>query len=215
MTNTPAPILIASIKSSEIEKQFNLSVDNSARFFSSGADVLTYWKNTKSTLPAYVFLDYGILSDNAPGLRVSKQIRDLEKQWDVTDTCKIYLMAEQPNALSEISAHRYGATGIIKKSCSDIQDILKQETSVINDFSISDIVEPANELSPALLRRMETIKGILRKFIGSAATKVAEQAHALLLSGQLEASEQAYIEYLVSRIPTDEMQVGFLSTVRK
>jgi len=212
-------ILIASAKSREFEQQFNLADHNLIHFFSNGGDALTFWKRTQWSPPAFVFLDYAAMSDNEPGLRISKQIRDLEKQWNVAETCKIYLMADQPNPMSEISAGRNGATGLIKKNCSEIIETINK---VKADASRANTNNNANgeddikqELSPDLLQRIEAVKNILRRFIGAAATKVGEDARALLLKGELEASEQAYILYLASRIPTDEMQAGFLSTVRK
>ncbi len=214
--NTKNPhILIASLKSNEFEQQFNAADNRIIQFFCSGGDALAFWKNTRPAPPAFVFLDYAAMGDNEPGLRIAKQMRDHERQWNVTDTCQIYLMVDQPNTMSEISAGRNGATGLIKKNCSEIIDTINRVQVDRASASRSEPVDTTLTLPPDLLQRIETVKGVLRRFIGAAATRVGEDARALLLRGELEASEQAYILYLASRIPTDEMQAGFLSTVRK
>ncbi len=216
-------IIVASVRAIDFKRSLTSPIDQIIHFFSSGKEAWRFWEQSSAKTIQLALIDYASMEDGESGLRIAKLIRAVEKERHVGTPCTIYLMADQPTSMIDQFAKRNGASGVIKRAEEELRNLIftslqhqkASQLALAAGYSRSEdsIADQPQAIDFEFEQKIEALNLILRRFIGAAARKVAAEARGMIDSGTLEPTEKAYIQYLASRIPSEEMQLGFLITV--
>lgn len=222
-----AQLIVVTRQVADFEKHFSSALNKTVFVFSEVGKAFETWRQLASTKPPHVAADFAALSDGESGFRLSKAIRLAEAEAGATEPCRIFLMGENPTPVDEVWARKSGAMGVIKKQPESLLKVFQIDGGVSSkNNAIPAASAPTRKerrlrqpngirkpFSPVLRRRMEYWNLVLRRFIGSAATKVSTDAYRMMSDGAIAMTEDAYTEYLALRVPSAEMREGFLREV--